>query len=94
MKKKHDAKKLFQKFNQRPAKSERTISFPSTPKKITYLANAVSLMYRADGKMNSPRPYGLHEHKFGKAVKLYAHPSGECLYILGGKFRVNDWLRG
>ena len=88
------AKALFRKFNARGCDKIGKIDLPSFPKNIVFLGDAISIVYRAKGKMNSPKPNGGHEHKFGKSVKIYADPSGKCLYVLGGKFRVTDWLRG
>ena len=88
------AEKLFKRFNKRKADRLTSIDLPAFPKKIVFLGEAVEIVYKAVGKMNSPRPNGGHKHSFGKGVKIYADPTGKCLYVLGGKFRVTDWMRG
>ena len=88
------AVKTFRRFHARSPEKITSINLPSFPKEIVYLGDALSIAYRAKNKMNSPKPNGGHEHKFGKGVKIYADPTGKCLYVLGGKFRVTDWLRG
>lgn len=67
------------------------------PKAVACLGDALAVEYRSDKKLSprdkSPKPRA-YRHVIGRGVKIYTDPSGKCLYITGGKFRVTDWMRG
>lgn len=67
------------------------------PKAVACLGDALAVEYRSDKKLSprdSSRRRRAYRHIIGRGVKIYTDPSGKCLYITGGKFRVTDWLRG
>ncbi len=35
-----------------------------------------------------------YTHKMGPGVQLLATPDGKAVVLIGGRFRVTDWLRG
>ncbi len=84
----------FEQFHGRKADSVGKVEIPM-PKSLVFLALGVSIKYRA-AKRNDPRTGGkmaLYEHKLGKGVRIFTDPDGKALFIVGGKFKVTDWMR-
>lgn len=84
----------YKKFHGRSPEKNTKINFPY-PKQLVLLGKGVAIEYESDKVFgNRPRKKRLFRHKFGRKVKIYTDPQGKALYIVGGKFRVTDWLRG
>lgn len=70
------------------------------PKRLILIGRAVSVVYvppRYSAKSFRTRTLrrpGEYIHKFGPSVNVYATDNGKSIILLGGKFRVTDWLRG
>jgi len=63
------------------------------------LGNARSIVYIAPGYSAKSfkgrgKLAGEYIHRFGSGVKIYTTETGKSLIVMGGKFRVTDWLRG
>lgn len=91
------AVKKFAQFHGRKAdKAGRVeIPIPSDKCPLVFLAEGVSIEYRA-AKRNDPRTGGkmaLYKHRLGKGVKIFTDVEGKALFIVGGRFKVTDWMR-
>lgn len=64
------------------------------PKQVTFLGTLYAIEYESTKKLSGNHKLRLYRHKAGPGVKIYLHPNGKSLIITGGKFRVNDWMRG
>ena len=82
-------------FQGRPAKKCYRLTIPKFGP-IVYLGEGLAVEYRSDKKMHradaraTKRSY---RHTFGARVKVYTDPKGKALLILGGRFKVTDWMR-
>lgn len=89
-----EAVKRFENFHGRKADRVGKVEIP-IPKSLVYLGEGVAITYRSD--KNVPRLGGrkarTYEHKFGRGVKIFTDPKGQALYIVGGRFKVTDWMR-
>lgn len=63
---------------------------------IVYLGKGLAIEYQSDKKMHRsdirPTSRG-YRHTFEKGVKIYTEPTGKALIVIGGRFKVTDWLR-
>ncbi len=94
MKIEKQAIKKYKQFFGRPADKAGRVEIPR-PKTLVLLGEAVSIEYRA-AKKNDPRTGGklaTYKHKLGAGVRVFTDPKGKALFIVGGKFRVTDWMR-
>lgn len=84
----------YRKFHGKPADKAGKVEIPF-PRSLVYLGVGVSITYQAS-KPNDPRTKGKlakYEHDFGPGVRVFTDPKGKALYVVGGRFRVTDWLR-
>lgn len=89
-----EAIKRYKKFHGKEPKRAGSVEIPF-PKSLVLVGEAVAIEYRA-AKANDPRTGGrltVYRHKVGKGVRVFTDPKGRALYIIGGKFRVTDWMR-
>lgn len=96
MKIERQAIRKFRQFTGRNPDAVGQVDLPR-PKTLVFLGEGVAITYRA-GKKNDPRKRARgkiveYEHRLGKGVKVFTDPKGKALFILGGKFRVTDWMR-
>jgi len=82
----------FKQFHGRNPNEISKINF-TYPKSLVYLGEAVALEYKSDKLFGGKHQVTCYRHKTGKGVKFYTDPQGKTLYVLGGKFKVTDWLR-
>lgn len=89
----------YRQFHGRAGRITGRVNLP-TPRRLILIGRAVSVVYVppvGSGKFFRTRTLkrpGEYLHKFGPNVKLYTDERGRLVYIVGGKFRVTDWLRG
>ena len=87
----------FKRFHRYASEKISSVDLPF-PKAVVLVGQALFIEYRSDkiaakkGPMSSRRQRH-YRHKFGAGVRVYMDPGGKALYIVGGKFRVTDWLR-
>ena len=86
------AVRRFAKFHGRAPDKVSSISIPY-PKSLVYLGQAVAIEYASNKLAMGARRSRVYRHLFGAGVKLYTDPGGKALYVIGGRFRVTDWLR-
>lgn len=90
---KERAQKNYKKFHGRTVQNIRSFDF-TAPKAVTFLGRGHAIEYTSDKILpGRGRKNRLYRHKFGSGVNIYLHPNGKSLLILGGKFRVTDWMR-
>lgn len=89
----HQAVRNFKRFHGRDPQKLGHIDF-TMPKTLTYLGTAYSIKYESTKKLAGTHHLRLYEHRMGSGVKIYLHPNGRTLIITGGRFRVDDWMRG
>jgi hypothetical protein len=94
------AVKRFERFHDRAPNKVGLVEIPH-PKAVVFLGAGVAIEYRSDkhvlslgDKVSVARgKTRLYRHLFGPGVKVYTDPEGQALIIIGGKFRVTDWMR-
>lgn len=95
MAKKSNAEERYKKFHGRKPERSYSLEVPF-PKRMVFLGEGLAIEYESAKKLNSRDSSGKvrgYRHKFGSGVKIYTDPAGKCLYVLGGRFRVTDWMR-
>lgn len=89
--------KQFKRFHKYAPEKISSVEIPM-PKALVLVGEGVVIEYRSDkiaakkGRM-SVRKKRHYRHEFGKGVRVYMDPKGQALYIVGGRFRITDWLR-
>lgn len=83
----------FKKFHGRAPRKFGSFSF-TMPRQVTYLGTLYAIEYESTKALQGKHKLRLYRHKAGTGVKIFLHPNGKSLIITGGKFRVNDWMRG
>lgn len=87
----------FKRFHKYAPEKITSVEIPM-PKALVLVGEGVVIEYRSDkiaakkGPM-SKRQKRHYRHEFSRGVRIFMDPNGKALYIVGGKFRVTDWLR-
>ena len=88
-----EAVKRYRKFHGHKPDKVSTVNIP-LPKAVVYLGEGLAIEYRSDKILNGRRGSHAYRHSFKKGVKVYTDKAGKALFVVGGKFRVTDWMRG
>lgn len=81
--------KAFENFNRRTPRKIRKITVPKAP--LIFIGEIPEIIYLSN---KEGKKIG-YIHKTGKPLpRLYARPGGKFFVIIGGKLRVDNWLRG
>lgn len=85
----------FEKFHGRRPDRLARIPFEQ-PKQLVYLGRGVAIEYESDKpdpRRKRSEKTSVYRHKLGAGVKIYCDPRGKMVLVLGGRFRVTDWMR-
>jgi len=86
--------KRYAKFHGRNPDKAKSINLVY-PKVLIYLGSGVAIEYKSNKAARGvPKGKHIYRHKFGSGVKIYTDKQGRTLFVLGGKFRITDWMRG
>ena len=90
-KKEKDAYAKFHGHTPRSRISLEVTTAKGFPKRLVFLAEAHSIVYRSDKKNGGgDGRSALYEHKFSKGTLLCTDPAMRQLYIVGKKLKVTD----
>ncbi len=93
------ASRRYKRFHGVPGKQVGKVKFVY-PRRLILIGRAISVVYQPPRhstkffRTRKSKKAGQYIHRFGKTVSIYTTERGDAAIILGGKFRVTDWLRG
>lgn len=80
-------------FHGRPGKQVAKTDF-EVPSALVLMGEGVAVEYQSDKQIpGERREQRVFRHKFGRGVKIYCDPSGETIFVFGGRLKVTDWIR-